>query len=116
MTMATLRPCTPRLPRVQRSFTVSTAAAAGGVELPVLFDGGVVEGAGFTKRRPLAPGGIISLFGERFATDSFEATQLPLERDLGGDSVRIGDEKAPLFFVSPDQVNAQVPFDLRAGR
>ena len=105
----------PSFARVQRSFTVSTAAAAGGVELPVLFDGGVVEGAGFTKRRPLAPGGIISLFGERFATDSFEATQLPLERDLGGDSVRIGDEKAPLFFVSPDQVNAQVPFDLEPG-
>ena len=105
----------PSFATARRSFTVSTAAAAGGVELPVLFDDGVVEGAGFTKRRPLAPGGIISLFGERFATDSFEATQLPLERDLGGDSVRIGDEKAPLFFVGPDQINAQVPFDLRPG-
>ena len=105
----------PTFAKVQRSFTVATATAPGEVSLPVLFADGVVEGAGFAKRRPLAPGGIISLFGEQFATDSFEATQLPLERDLGGGSVRIGDEKAPLFFVGPGQVNAQVPSDVEPG-
>ena len=105
----------PSFARVQRSFTVSTVAAPGAVELPVLFPDGVVEGAGFTARRPLAPGGIISLFGLRFATENNFATQLPLERDLGGDSVRIGDQDAPLFFAGPGQVNAQVPFEARPG-
>ncbi len=38
------------------------------------------------------------------------ATQVPLERRLGGVSVRIGGETAPLFAVGPGQINAQVPF------
>ena len=105
----------PSFATARRSFTVSTAGAARAVELPVLFPDGVVEGAGFTARRPLAPGGIISLFGARFATENNFATQLPLERNLGGDSVRIGDRDAPLFFVGPGQVNAQVPFEARPG-
>ncbi len=105
----------PSFATARRSFTVSTAAAPGAVQLPVLFPEGVVEGAGFTARRPLAPGGIISLFGARFATENNFATQLPLERDLAGDSVRIGDRDAPLYFAGPGQINAQVPFETRPG-
>ena len=105
----------PTFAQVQRSFTVSTAAAPGAVSLPALFADGVVEGAGFTKRRPLSPGGIVSLFGERFATENNFATQLPLERELAGVSVRIGGQDAPLYFVSPGQINAQVPFEVSTG-
>ena len=105
----------PTFAQVQRSFTVSTAAAPGAVSLPALFADGVVEGAGFTKRRPLSPGGIVSLFGERFATENNFATQLPLERELAGVSVRIGGQDAPLYFVSPGQINAQVPFAVSTG-
>ena len=105
----------PTFAQVQRSFTVSTAAAPGAVSLPALFADGVVEGAGFTKRRPLSPGGIVSLFGERFATENSFATQLPLERELAGISVRIGGQDAPLYFVSPGQINAQIPFEVSTG-
>ncbi len=105
----------PDFAQVQRSFTVSTAAAPGDVSLPSLFADGVVEGAGFTKRRPLSPGGIISLFGARFANENSFATQLPLERELAGVSVRIGSQDAPLYFVGPGQINAQVPFEVSPG-
>ena len=105
----------PTFAQVQRSFTVSTAAAPGAVSLPTLFADGVVEGAGFTKRRPLAPGGIISLFGARFAGENNFATQLPLERELAGISVRIGGQDAPLYFAGPGQINAQVPFEVNTG-
>ncbi len=105
----------PDFTQVQRSFTVETAAAAGAVSLPTLFADGVVEGAGFTKRRPLSPGGIISLFGERFAGENNFATQLPLERELAGVSVRVGGQDAPLYFVGPGQINAQVPFEVSHG-
>ena len=105
----------PDFAKVQRSFTVSTAAAPGDVSLPTLFADGVVEGAGFTKRRPLSPGGIISLFGTRFAGENSFATQLPLERELAGVSVRIGGQDAPLYFVGPGQINAQVPFEVSPG-
>ncbi len=105
----------PTFAKVQRSFTVSTAAAPGDVSLPTLFADGVVEGAGFAPRRPLSPGGIISLFGARFAGENNFASQLPLERELAGVSVRIGGEDAPLFFVGPGQINAQVPFEVSSG-
>ena len=105
----------PDFAQVQRSFTVETAAAPGAISLPALFADGVVEGAGFTKRRPLSPGGIVSLFGERFATENNFATQLPLERELAEVSVRIGGQDAPLYFVSPGQINAQVPFEVSTG-
>ena len=109
----------PDLKKAQRSFTVTTATAPGDVSLPTVFADGVVEGAGFAPRRPLSPGGIISLFGARFAGENHFASQLPLERELGGVSVRIGAEDAPLYFVGTtpnfDQINAQVPFGVSPG-
>ena len=105
----------PTLAQAQRSFTVETAAAPGAVSLPTLFADGVVEGAGFTPRRPLSPGGIISVFGQSFASENSFATQLPLERELAGISVRVGGQDAPLYFASPGQINAQVPFEVSTG-
>ena len=100
---------------MQRSFTVETAVAPGDVSLPALNADGVVEGAGFTPLRPLAPGGIISLFGERFAGENTFNSEIPLERELGGVSVRIGGQDAPLYFAGPGQINAQMPFKVNPG-
>jgi uncharacterized protein (TIGR03437 family) len=36
--------------------------------------------------------------------------------NLGGTSVIIGGIEAPLYYVSPGQINAQVPFELTAGQ
>jgi len=83
--------------------------------LPVASPNGVVEGAGFTPQRPLAPGSIVSIFGTGFASGNNFATQVPLERSLGGASVRIGSEDAPLYFVGSGQINAQVPFTAAVG-
>lgn len=100
---------------VQRSYTVSTIAPDASQQLPVLSDDGVVEGAAFTPRRPLAPGGIVSLFGVRLAGSTAAASRVPLDRELAGVSVQMGGLNAPLYFVSPGQINAQVPFELTPG-
>lgn len=105
----------PSFTSVQQSFSVSAITASGGTVLPVLFNEGVVEGAAFTSRRPLVPGGIVSLFGSNLAAASGSATAIPLERQIGQTSVRIGGIEAPLYFVSPGQINAQVPFESRPG-
>jgi len=83
--------------------------------LPALFNQGVVEGAGFSQGRPLVPGGIISLFGSGLAPDIAGASVIPLERKLLGTSVRIGNQDAPLYFVSAGQINAQLPFEAVPG-
>ena len=57
----------------------------------------------------IAPGSIVSIFGENLARETVAAEQLPLPTTLGGTTVTFNDFVAPLFFVSPDQLNVQVP-------
>jgi len=57
----------------------------------------------------------VSIFGTAFASGNYFATVVPMEWSLGGTSVRIGSENAPLYFVGPTQINAQVPFTATVG-
>ena len=100
---------------IQRSFLISISSSPTDLAYPVISTNGVVESAGFTPGGPLAPGGMISVFGTRFATIEASSTSLPLQRQLAGVSLRIGGEDAPLFYVGPTQINAQVPYGIRPG-
>ena len=72
--------------------------------------------AGTTPQTGVAPGGIVSIFGVNLATDTLVAPDGMLPQTLGGLTVRVGDRLLPLFFVSPQQINAQVPDDMATGR
>lgn len=61
---------------------------------------------------PLAPGAIASLFGTNLADTTVVAGSVPLPTELGGVRVKFNGNPAPLFFVSPSQINVQIPFDL----
>jgi uncharacterized protein (TIGR03437 family) len=80
--------------------------------LPLINPDGVVNGASFDLRTPVAPGSIISLFGRNLVPQPVPAAAVPLPRSLGGLAVRIGDLDAPLFYANNGQVNAQVPVEL----
>jgi uncharacterized protein (TIGR03437 family) len=88
-------------------------AALLSAEKPVIFPKGVVNAASFdgsVKGNSAAVGGaIFSIFGENLATSEHSATSTPLPRALGGTSVTVDGIAAPLFYVSPTQVNFQVP-------
>jgi len=79
----------------------------------------VVNAAGFQSpsetNSGLAPGSIAAIFGTGLARGSQLAAALPLPTTLQEASVSFNDIAAPLFFVSPDQINAQVPLDLAPG-
>lgn len=92
-----------------RHFFVAKIAQQGAGP-PTVGAGGVVDGARFTPQ--LAPGGIISIFGSGFATTAQAAESLPLRSWLGLTKVAIEGLDAPLFYVSPTQINAQLPFEL----
>jgi uncharacterized protein (TIGR03437 family) len=64
---------------------------------------------------PLAPGTIVQIYGSNLAAQVTPASTLPLPTDLNRTSVIIGGMTAPLYYVSPGQINAQVPFELQAG-
>ncbi len=63
----------------------------------------------------VAPGSIGALFGTNLTTQTQIAVTLPLPTTMGGVSVRIAGKSAPLFFVSPSQINLQVPSGVSAG-
>ncbi|MDX2032244.1 MAG: DUF5666 domain-containing protein [Blastocatellia bacterium] len=58
---------------------------------------------------------IIASFGSNLAPSAMSATKLPLPTSLGGVSVLIDGRPAGLFFVSPNQINYQVPDGMLPG-
>jgi uncharacterized protein (TIGR03437 family) len=64
----------------------------------------------------VAPGAIVSLWGTSLASGTITAPMpFPLPTSLGDTKVTFGGIPAPLFFVSPGQVNAQAPFEVPPG-
>ncbi len=96
--------------------TVTAAVGSNpNAQAAILNQGGVLLGAGFT-RGPVAPGSIITMFGRNLAAREQAATSVPLPTSMEGVRVLVGDREAPLFYVGPGQVNAQVPADLAPNR
>jgi uncharacterized protein (TIGR03437 family) len=83
--------------------------------VPYIAPAGVMNAAGTTPQAGVAPGGIVSIFGVNLATQTLVAPDGMLPQTLGGLTVVVGDRLLPLFFVSPGQINAEVPDDLAAG-
>jgi uncharacterized protein (TIGR03437 family) len=84
---------------------------------PTVFYHGVVDdavfgGSGFT----VTPGDVIALFGQElsFAAPA-SGPQPPLAATLGGASVYVNGEQAPLYFSSYGQINFQMPVDTATG-
>lgn len=74
--------------------------------------GGVVNAASFTTQ--VSPGAIVSLFGNELAPEVSRSETVPLLRRLSGTQVLLDGIPAPLFFVSPQQLNLQIPWELAA--
>ena len=79
---------------------------------PVLADGGILNAASFTQGQPVAPGELISLFGSGLAARLAQGDSLPLSTTVDDVFVTINGVRAPLYFVSPNQINAQVPWEV----
>ena len=60
----------------------------------------------------LAPGALVSLFGRNLAPEDGLAGAVSLPVELGGIRSFANGNPLPLLFVSPVQINAQLPFDL----
>lgn len=86
---------------------------------PTIFTDGVVNAASFTRGAPVAPGSYIAIFGRGLADTIrvFSTPYLPLA--LAGVSVSFDAPQrnlslpGRLHFVSPEQVNVQVPWELQ---
>ncbi|HYM11191.1 MAG TPA: SBBP repeat-containing protein [Bryobacterales bacterium] len=86
-------------------FTISAA--------PVISPSGVVNAASFGGGQPIAAGTIAAVFGSNLAGAIVQASTLPLPPALAGVSVLVNGQPAPLFFVSPLQINFLVPWEVQ---
>jgi serine protease len=82
---------------------------------PLVAPGGVVNaasGRAASSFAAAARGSLVSIYGSDLAAETALGTGVPIATQLAGTQVWFGDIAAPLLFVSPGQINAQVPFEL----
>ncbi len=97
---------------VSGEIEVEIVAAAGPPSFPA---NGVVNAASFAVG-PLAPGTIISIFGDPVALADEASLFLPLPLGLGGATVLLNDtEPAQLFSATDRQLNLLLPVNLAGG-
>ena len=86
---------------------------------PSISAGGVVLASGAPLVNRISPNALISVFGRDFAGTRTLNPVIDADGgiavNLGATCLEIGGKRAPLFFVSPTQINAQVPHDLAPG-
>lgn len=100
-----------------RIFTTQRVSEAHSGATPAINNGGIVNAATFlaAPHNTASPGMLFSLFGDSLIGGTAVAQGLPLPTQLGGISVLVDGTAVPLIFVSPQQINAQVPFEVAAG-
>jgi uncharacterized protein (TIGR03437 family) len=83
--------------------------------IPYIATAGIKNAAGDTPDGMVAPGSIISIYGESLAPQLQVGPTDPLAQTIAGVAVTVGDRILPLLFVSPQQINAQLLSDLPDG-
>jgi uncharacterized protein (TIGR03437 family) len=99
---------------VVRKLTANTSG------IPSLNPGTVISASGFGAFTSAAPGSWIEIYGSSLATDTrqwkatdFKGANAPTSLD--GTSVTVGGQAAYIAYISPTQVNAQVPSNVGSG-
>ena len=70
----------------------------------------VVNAADFTAA--VAPGSLVSVFGSNLSPVNLATAEMPLPTALGDSCLTVNGALTPMLFVSPSQINAQLPYNL----
>ena len=84
-------------------------------KIPYIVPAGVQNAASSTPSSKVAPGSIIAIYGQSLAPSLEVGPVNPLSQTIDGVTVTVNDMILPLLFVSPGQINAQVPWELPDG-
>jgi uncharacterized protein (TIGR03437 family) len=79
---------------------------------PVLPKNGTVNAFYRQALGPLAPGLVVEMYGTDMAGTTKVPGVVPLPTAIQGTSVFLGRNQAPLYFVSPGQLDVQIPAEL----
>jgi uncharacterized protein (TIGR03437 family) len=89
---------------------------------PAISYGGVANGSSGTAATwspdvtgAVSPGSFVTVYGSHFAAAPTQAPSVNLPLSLGGVTVRVNGQPAPLFYADSGQVNLQLPFETAPG-
>lgn len=80
---------------------------------PAFSAAGVVNAA--DVKEALSPGALFTVFGAELAALSLPAPDFPLPWTMDATSITVNGRAAPILYLSPAQVNAQVPWESETG-
>jgi uncharacterized protein (TIGR03437 family) len=100
---------------------VDASGAAWSTEFPAQFKptyvplrvAGIVNAA--SGEQVFAPGMILSIYGQNMGNFAQATANIPLPEYLAGFMAWIDGVPAPLYYVSPNQVNVQIPYETLPG-
>jgi endo-1,4-beta-xylanase len=95
------------------SVSANMQSASSAAARPVIFPGGVVIHAGTSAA--VSPGTLADLYGTNLAAAPATTAGLPLGTTLGQVQVTVNGTPAPLYYVSPGQVDFQIPYSIPPG-
>jgi uncharacterized protein (TIGR03437 family) len=73
----------------------------------------IANGASYAQA--FAPGTLMTVFGTQLSSITRSAGVLPLPLDISGVSATVNGVSAPLYYISPGQINVQVPYETGTG-
>jgi uncharacterized protein (TIGR03437 family) len=113
---------TPTAADAGKTFTATFTASDGNLSDAKIVTIRVVSAASLAavnsadfRGGPLALDSVASIFGVNLAVRTEAAVSRPLPFDIAGTTVTVNGVLAPLFFVSPGQINFAVPASLEPG-
>lgn len=92
---------------------VSAALRSASVTRPTILPDGIVIHGGTAA--PVSPGSLADIYGSNLASAPTTATGASLPTTLGNVQVTVNGTLAPLYYVSPSQVDFQIPYSVTPG-
>lgn len=90
----------------------SSTCVPGGHTIPVT---GIANAASFVANS-VSPGALFSIFTSGLSVPVVSTETVPFPNSLGGVTVQVGGIGIPLLYVSPTQINAQMPYEIAPGQ
>jgi uncharacterized protein (TIGR03437 family) len=95
---------------ITATLAISTAGSSGGSAPSIA---AVTNAASYETA--YAPGAILSIFGSQLATQTGVAASTPLPLAVDGVAITVNGIAAPIWYVSPQQINFQMPYEVASG-
>jgi uncharacterized protein (TIGR03437 family) len=107
-----LQPATAQFAGAVEQNTASAPTLIPGGTLHIFFGVATADALG----NGLAPGNVAQVYGSGMASTTQAPGVVPLLNNFSGTFMLVGGIQAPLYFVSPGQLDIQVPFELAPNR